>query len=154
MHTQKKILIPNEGKELSSFTDVRDLAAILVKSIDVDNNYRIYNANSYNPSIRAFLDAIKANTNNETEYVSSPHDFLKEHQVLLGFGLPLWLDSSAYQIDNSRIKKDFNMTFQTVEDTTKHLLTYYSEVLKWRKPKNEGAISNEKEKELMDLLLK
>lgn len=152
MHTQKKILIPNEGKEFFAFSDVRDLAAILFKSIDVDNNYRVYNANSYNASIRAFLDTIKANTNNKTEYVSAPHQFLKEHKVALGTGLPLWLDSSAYQLDNTRIEKDFNMTFRTVEDTTQHLLTYCTEVLQWRKPKEQGAISDEKEQELMDLI--
>jgi len=153
MHTQKKVLMPNEGKELSAFSDVRDLATMLAKSIDAENNHRVYNAGSYNTSIRAFLDCIKANSNNETEYVCGPPEFLKEHKVEPWFGLPLWVENDSFQLDNSRIEKDFDLTFRTVEDTTKHLLEYYGEVLKWKKPKEIGAISDEKEKELMNLLV-
>lgn len=152
MHTQQKILIPNLGKELSAFSDVRDLATILVKSIEVNNNYRIYNAGSYNTSIRAFLDCIKANSKNETEYICGPPDFLKANKVEPWFGLPLWVENNAFQLDNSRIEKNFEMTFRTVEDTTQHLLDYYGNVLKWSKPLKHGGISDAKEKELIELI--
>lgn len=154
MHTQKKILIANLGNRLYTYSDIRDLTNMLVKSIDVANNYPVYNATSYSTSIRTFLDNIKVNTNNKTEYVSAQPDFLEEHKVEQWTGLPLWVETDSRQIDNSRIVKDFDLTCRTVEDTTKHLLDYYGNVLKWRKPKTHGAISDEKEQELIDLLSK
>jgi len=139
MHTQQKILIPNLGKELSAYSDVRDTATMLVKSIDVNNNYRVYNAGSYNTSIRDFLDCIKTNSNNK---ICGPPDFLKENKVEPWFGLPLWVENSAFQLDNSRIEKDFDISF----------LDYYGNVLKWSKPLKHGGISDKREQELIELL--
>jgi len=67
--------------------------------------------------------------------------------------MPLWINGNYFVKDNTRVRKEYNFTFSTPQQTLPKLVNYYANVLKWREPKfRRPALSTEREQKLMALL--
>lgn len=152
MQTQKKLLVANKGAQLLAYSDVRDFAKIMEKSIDHNPGFTTYNVTSYNASIQSFLKGIHNYYKEPKQIVSASSEFLVEHQVKERRSLPLWFDGNYYTINNSRVKKDFDFTPTPIENSIQHLFDYYSNNLKWRPYNLPNAITSEREAELINLI--
>jgi len=155
VQSQDAFLIPNEGKNAISYSDIGDLTNILIHAIDVRNNHKIYNANSYNASFHDFLSTAMSELNRSCEWVNINPEQFKKHELKEWTDLPLWVNGDYFRLDNTRLKNDFPISFNSVHETTMNLLDYYSNDLKWRKPAptpTSPALSIEKENEIIKTL--
>lgn len=160
VQTQKQLLYPNDGKVRISYSDISDFARIMIQAIDVPHNFDVYNASSYNASIGDVVKGAMKALDKSPELVNASIGFLAEHKIKQWLELPLWLDTEFHIIDNSRLKKDFNFTPNTLDDTIVSLVEYYN-TLNWYLPGSNpflkerkvfGGISLEKEQKLIDLI--
>lgn len=152
--TQEAFMIPNHGKNVISYTDVNDFARMIIQSIEVDNNFDVYNATSYEASIGAFISGTMKHYGKTPKLINATPEFLEKHEVSQWRDLPLWLNGDFYVKDSSRVKADYNFVFSTPEETMPRLWDYYENTLEWRAPKPMmPALSVEKERELMGFLL-
>jgi len=152
VYHQKEILVGEQAVNRVSYSDVHDLVKMMVQSITIKNNFKIYNANSFSASISEFIRLAEKHLNKKVELISASTEFLEKHQVKQWLGLPLWLNKDILTIDNSRIQKDYNFTFATIEETTIDLIDFYSNEKKWAERNLPSSLSNQKELELINTL--
>ncbi|MEM8863205.1 MAG: NAD-dependent epimerase/dehydratase family protein [Chloroflexota bacterium] len=153
VQTQEQILIANGGKDLLAYSDVNDLARAVVKSLDIDNQFSVYGAHSYNASLLEFINVVKKKLGRNPQLVSASPDFLEQHAVSQWSGLPLWLNGSFLILDNSRIHQDFKLDLSDLNQTVDKLISYYENELAWRDPViSPSPISIDKEQELISFL--
>ncbi len=150
MKSQEKILVPDSYFCKIPYTNINDLSQAIIQSLEIKNNFKIYNVSSFNCSIKDWIFAIKKLWNNSSEFIEATTNFLKENDVQQWSSLPLWLDGHFFVTDNSRIIKDYNFIFTSFEKTIEQLIRYYSEIKKWETPNTiPASLSFEKEKELI-----
>lgn len=149
---QDKILVGNDGKNLISYTNLHDLVDLIMYSIEhTTTNYKIFNASSFNSSIRNIIEIAGNILDRKPELVSGDTNFLEENEIHQWTGLPLWLDDDYFRVDNSRAKAAFNYQFSDVNQTVKQLMDFYENERKWSAPKvfPQSAISSDKEQEMI-----
>jgi len=88
----------------------------------------------------------------EVELISVSANFLEKHEVKQWLGLPLWLNKDILTVDNSRIQKDYNFQFATIEETTSDLIKFYSKEKKWADRNLPSSLSDKKELELINAI--
>ncbi len=153
--TQDRMLLPNMGRDLLSYSDVDDFARMLIQSIDQENTYEVYNGHSYSVGLGRFVDAIMDQTGREPELLEIDSAFYEANSLNQWSSLPLWLEGDVLVMSNDRIVEDYGLQLSTPEETTARLIPYYAEALQWKEPTVErraGAISVEREAELLALL--
>ena len=148
---QKEILVGENAKHLLSYSAVLDLAKMMIQAIEIKNNFKVYNANSFTVSLNDFIQLAEKKLNKRVELISAPAEFLYEHEVKQWSDLPLWWNGNILTIDNSKIKKEFNFQCSTIEEVTNELIEYYTQIKKWEVP-NLPCLSNQKGKELIQKL--
>lgn len=153
--TQDAMLIPEEGRNLVSYSDVDDFAAMLIRSIDSDHKHEVYNGNSYNVGLSAFVEEVMKQSGRKPQLVNIDKAGFDREELNEWTSLPLWLSEDVLVMDNQRIKEDFGLKLSSVAETTARLLDFYQVKLAWQEadPKN-GAISLERERDIMDRLRK
>ncbi len=155
--TQDSFIIPNEGKNLISYTDVLDFSKMMMQAIDIETRHQVYNANSYNASLGEFVHLTAKYLNKDLNLVNASPAFIEEHHIAMWTELPLWVEGNFFTKDNSRLQKDFGFTFSTIEETTQRLMDYYGNHLKWRDVRESKygqlSMTSEREAELMKLLV-
>jgi len=154
VYHQKEVLVGENAMSKVSYSNVQDLAKMMIQSITIKNNFKIYNANSFTASLSEFIRLAENHLDKKVELVSASADFLEQHEVKQWQGLPLWLSKDILTIDNSRIQKDYNFKFTTIEKTTTDLIDYYSNEKKWAERILPSSLSDEKELELINALRK
>lgn len=156
LQTQDEFLLPNKGKDRITYTDVNDLARMMIQSIELDKSFSIYNAGSYFASIADFVGLIQGYLGKDVKAINAPLDFIKEQKIEFWSELPLWAEGDVLMMDSSRIAADFNFQFSSIEETTEKLMSYYGHDLNWRDIQSTkyGQISlkPEREAELLKLL--
>lgn len=153
VQTQEAFIIPNEGKNIISYTDVNDFAQLIIQSIEVENNFQVYNASSYSASISEFITGAMAYSGKKPRLINASPEFLETHKVSQWAEMPLWVNGDYFVTDNARVRKDYNFTFSTPQQTISKLMNYYANTLKWRAPEaKRPTLSCEKEQKLMALL--
>lgn len=155
--TQDTFIIPNEGKDLISYTDVKDFARMMIQSIDIDNQHHVYNTTSYAASLGQFVQLAAQHLNKTPKLLNASPDFIAKHNIRVWTELPLWVEGNAFTKDSSRLQKEFNFTFSTIAETTERLMDYYGNQLKWRDARvskyGQMSMTLEREAELMELLV-
>ncbi|HXR15209.1 MAG TPA: NAD-dependent epimerase/dehydratase family protein [Terriglobales bacterium] len=148
---------PGDGSDPVELVDVKDVARFLVFAID-RSLYGAFNLTGRTMTFREFLNACKAVTRSDAEFVWVPQDFLHQHQLETDFTLglfagnfPFWRPSGAhpglYQISS---EKAFRAGWQTrpFEETALDCLTSFrsqGENLDWT-----DYLSADKEKQVLD----
>jgi len=154
--TQDKFILPNEGKDLISYTDVLDFSKMMIQAIEIDNKHRVYNATSYAASLGEFVQLAGKHLNKDLTLVNASPAFIKEQNIAMWTELPLWVEGNFFTKDSSRLQKDFGFVPSTIAETTERLMDYYGNHLKWRDVKEskyvQMALTPEREAELMKLL--
>lgn len=154
LQTQDKFLIPNNGKNIISYSDVSDLSKVLMKAIDVKNKFIIYNANSYNASLFDFISRAKKTLNKDSTLINITPEQFNEHELKAWTDLPLWIDGDFFTMNNTRLKSEFPIPWNSIDQTTHLLLDYYSNYLEWRKPEtSQPSLSPEKENQIINSIL-
>lgn len=152
VHNQDAFLLPNNGKNVITYTDVNDFAKIVIQSIEHNNAFDTYNVNSFMASLGEFVQLAAQKLGKSPQLINVTPEFVEEHKIPYWAGLPLWVPFDR-RIDNSRLLKDYQFTPSTVEATTEKLIDYYSNGLKWRDLKADSpALKDDREQELMELL--
>lgn len=153
---QNSFIIPNEGKDLISYTDVLDFSKIMIQSIDIKNTYKIYNVISYETSLGEFARLAAKHLNKELRLVNASPAFIKAQNIAMWSELPLWVEGEFFTMDGSRLREDFDITFSTPAETTERLIDYFGNYMKWRYVKEDKFgqkhLTLEREAELMKLL--
>ena len=148
---------PGDGSDPVEMVDVKDVARFLVLAID-RSIYGTFNLAGRSMSFREFLDACKAATRSDAQFVWIPQNFLREHGLETDFALgtfagnfPFWRPVGAqrglWQVNS---EKAFREGWQTraFQETALDCLTYFrslGEVLDW-----SDYLSSEKEKQVLD----
>jgi len=155
--TQNSFIIPNEGKDLITYTDVLDFSKMLIQAIDIENKHHVYNATSYDASLNQFVQLAAKHLNKKPQLINASPAFIEEHNIEIGTEFPLWVEGDCYTQSGARLQKDFNFTFSTIEETTERLMDYYGNHKKWsdvRESKyGQMSMTPEREAELMKLLV-
>lgn len=156
--SQDEMLIPNADQDRLSYTDVNDLSQMIIRAIDIKNAYAVYNAASYTATLTDFIHLCKVSLDKEVRLINASLEFIQENNIDYWSEMPLWLEGDALTIDCSRIEKDFNFDFSSIEDSHDHLMSYFTHTMKWRdiRESKRGQLSMEpeREKELMEMLKK
>lgn len=145
---------------LMPFTDVLDFSKIMIQTIDIKNNYAIYNASSYDSSIKNYVQLAAEHLNKTIQLVNVNTEFIEAQMPDFNIyaKLPLWTNYNCFTVNRSRLQKDFNFTFSTIEETTERLMDYYGNHLKWQDIRErdsntaKNSMTVEQEAELMKLL--
>jgi 2'-hydroxyisoflavone reductase len=148
---------PGDGSDPVELVDVKDVARFLVLAID-RSLYGTFNLTGRTMTFREFLNACKAVTRSDAEFLWLPQDFLHQHQLetdftlgLYGGNFPFWRPSDAhpglYEISS---EKAFLAGWQTrpFEETALDCLTSFrsqGENLDWT-----DYLSADKEKQVLD----
>jgi len=144
--------LPNNGKNVITYTDVNDFAKIVIQSIEHNNAFDTYNANSFIASLGEFVQLAAQKLGKSPKLVNATEEFVEEHEIPYWSGFPLWVPFDR-RIDNSRLLKDYEFTPTTIEATTTKLINYYANGLKWRDLKSDSpALKDDREQKLMELL--
>jgi len=155
--TQNSFIIPNQGKDLITYTDVLDFSKIMIQAIDIENKHHIYNATSYEASINQFVQLAAKHLNKKLNLINASPAFIEEHKIKIWTELPLWIEGKQHTQNGSRLQKDFNFTCSTIEETTERLMDYYGNGMKWRDVREskwgQMSMTPEREAELMKLLV-
>ncbi len=153
LHTQRPFLIPNHGKNKIAYSDVLDLSRVMIKAMDKTHQHTIYNANSYNASFEDFLKIARNKLSLENYATNITPQQFNEHQLRSWMDLPLWVNGDYFTLDNTKLKQDFDIRWNSIEQTTAQLIHYYSKALSWRKPESPyPPLSDEQEKEIIKKL--
>jgi len=148
---------PGDGRDPVEMVDVKDVARFLVHAID-RSLYGTFNLTGRAMTFREFLDACKAATWSDAEFVWIPQDFLHQHQLETDFALclfagnfPFWRPAGAkpglYQVSS---EKAFRAGWRTraFEETALDCLSSFrsrSETLDWT-----DYLSADKEQQVLD----
>jgi len=125
--TQKKVLIPDDGKDKFTHTHSIDLAMILQSSIDAEKHERVYNAVTHSPvSIKHFLDTAKELIGTSPEFINASSEFLSENNVNPWAELPIWLGGIDVVLSNERMLRDVQVKFLNFEESVGSTIEYYS----------------------------
>jgi 2'-hydroxyisoflavone reductase len=150
VHSQDKILMPDQGKDRCTNTYSEDFAELIRKSIDAENHNKVYNASTHDEvSLKHYIDTASELLGRHPELINASPEFLEENKVNPWGDLPLWLGGSNLILDNSKAIRDFGVKFHSFTNSVKGCIDYYSS-LGWPEPKY--GISKEKEKELLKKL--
>jgi len=150
---QNEVLVANGGKDIMSYTDVDDLARIILHSIETEYSKKIYNIPSFNASIFDFIDLVKKKLNKEIKIHSASTEFLTQNNVSQWVGLPLWIDGNFLTTDSTKVKADYGFKFREIEQAVVDVLDYYSSIKKWKASEVESKrISREIELNLIGKL--
>ncbi len=148
---------PGDGSDPVEMVDVKDVARFLMLAID-RSLYGTFNLAGRPMSFREFLDACKAATRSDAQFVWIPQDFLHEHGLETDFALgtfagnfPFWRPVGAhrglYQVSS---EKAFRAGWETrvLQETALDCLAYFrslAETLDWN-----DYLSVDKEKQVLD----
>lgn len=150
-YTQDEFLIPNHGKNIISYSDVSDLSRILIKAITIKNQHTIYNANSYNASLFDFISRIIKRSNTSPKLINITPEEFKKQKLKPWTDLPLWVNGDYFTLNNSRLKNEFDIHYNSLDETADALFNYCHNDLKWRKPNTSiASLSIEREKEIIN----
>lgn len=155
--TQDTFILPNEGKDAISYTDVLDFSKMMIQAIDIDNQHHVYNTTSYAASLREFVDLAAKHLNKDLNLINASPSFIEEQKIKIWTEFPLWVEGNAFTQDSSRLHKEFDFTFSTVAETTERLMDYYGNHMKWRDVREskygQMSMTPEREAELLKLLV-
>jgi 2'-hydroxyisoflavone reductase len=148
---------PGNGNDPVELVDVKDVARFLVFAID-RTLYGTFNLTGRAMTFREFLDACKAATRSEAQFVWIPQDFLHQHGLETDFALklfagnfPLWRPIGAmpglWQVSS---EKAYRAGWQTraFQETALDCLAWFrsrGQSLDW-----DDYLSKDKEKEVLD----
>jgi len=109
-------------------------------------------------SISKFVKLAAKHLNKNIQLTNVSTDFIQTQIPDINFAkeFPLWIYNNCLTINSSRLQKDFNFTFSTIEETTERLMDYYGNHLEWRDVKESRHVKTsmtvEREAELLKLL--
>ncbi len=156
--TQDTFILPNDGKDLISYTDVLDFSKMMIQAIEIKNKYQVYNATSYAASLGDFVRLAAKHLNKDLKYINASPAFIEEHKIAIWTEFPLWVEGNFFTKDSSRLQKDFDFSFSTIEQTTERLMDYYANYVNWESPRQSKygkmSMTPEREIDLMKLLTK
>jgi len=115
---QHSFIIPNEGKDKISYTDVLDFSKMMIQSIDIQNKHQVYNASSYATSIGEFVRLAAKHLNKNLQLINASPKFIEAQKIAMWTEFPLWVEGDFFTEDSSRLEKDFDFTFSTPAETT------------------------------------
>jgi len=99
--TQQSFIIPNQGKDKISYTDVLDFSKMLIQSIDIDNKHHIYNTASYEASLNQFVQLAAKHLNKNIKLINASPAFIEEHKIKIWTELPLWVEGDFHTVDRA-----------------------------------------------------
>lgn len=149
---KNELLLPENGERLFSTTNVADLVEIIIRSLKPDNKTGVYNVIT-NPktSIKQIVDIAKENLNSEFSVVNATADFLTQNDVKQWLDMPLWINGDHFTYGNQKMREEYGTVPTEFDESLKNTIDYYHNI-NWPKP--AYGISEERKKELLDLLLK
>ena len=148
---------PGDGNDPVELVDVKDVARFLLFAID-RSLYGTFNLTGRAMSFREFLDACKAATRSEAQFIWIPQDFLRQHGLETDFAMklfagnfPLWRPAGAmpglWQVSS---EKAYRAGWQTraFQETALDCLTWFrsrGQTVDW-----EDYLPPDKEKRVLD----
>ena len=140
----EKILVPNHGNNLASYTYIEDLINIIIKSISIKNHSSVYNVTSFpRLSIKNILLSACKIFGTSPGLINADYQFLFNKNIKQWSDIPLWINGDYYVFDNSLIKKDYNYEFLNFSSTLHETIKYYGD-LNWKPPLTGITIKNER----------
>jgi 2'-hydroxyisoflavone reductase len=147
---ENEILIPEGGAAQTTSTYSKDFARVIEKAITIPKHNSVYNAITHDPlTIKDIVNNCTSELKNTPKLIDAPGNFLSENGVQPWADIPLWLGGPHLMLDNSRVKEDFGIEFESFEGSVRGCIDYYSK-LGWKVPKY--GLSIEREKELITFL--
>ncbi len=146
--TDKKLLVPNKGKNLFSVTYVRDLVQVIIKSLNYNIGSDIYNVATYpDISLSKLIDTTSQLLNKDPNLYFTDSTFLSNNNIAQWIDLPLWLDCDYFTYNNTKVLKDLKMEITEFRSSVSDTLDYYNK-LDWNEPKY--GITEKVKNELID----
>lgn len=159
-----EVLAPGNPSDPVMFIDVRDLAAFVVDVIE-DEHFGIFNANgptTHDLTIGDLLDACKAATGSDAEFVWADAEFLGSQGVGPWQAMPVWIPpveemAGFHKTDVSRAA-EAGLTIRPLEDTIRDTLAWFdgwlpeikeSRGYEYQPGVNAAGITREREAEVL-----
>lgn len=151
IYKQDKILIPDNGNDKLTNTYSIDFARMIKAAIECSSHRKYYNAVTHDEiSLMQMFEIESKLLRKSPAFINASTEFLDKNKVGPWGDLPLWLHGTNLSLDNTKVKKDLGITFQSFEESVQGCIDYYS-TLGWPVP--AYGISAEKEAELIDKLM-
>ena len=134
--TQTEFFIPDDGTELSNFTFVDDMVAILLEAIEIKNHRKVYNTTTHEPN--AFLEKMGAMTDlldTNPTLIPLAKEKWKANEDSLKGGFPCYRGSNKLSYDHSKLLTDFSVTLTPFRESIKRMIAYHDAHNLWE----EGA---------------
>lgn len=141
---QDKILLPDDGITEQTNTYSEDFASVLLKAIEIEEHNKIYNAVTHPAlSIKNMVLKMCELFDTKPELINAKAKFLDKQNVSEWVGIPLWIKDFSYVLDNSQLLKDFNIKFNSFDESLTQTIGYY-EKLNWYTRRMEFLLTGRK----------
>ncbi len=148
VYNNKKILVPDGGKEKFTATYSEDFAELIRAAIDTERHNKVYNASTHKPvSIKTYIDDASELLGRSPELISVSREFTEQNELSPWGDLPVWVGALEMSMDNSQALNDFPVKFRSFKESLKGCIDYYSS-LGWKAP--IAGLSVEREMELIE----
>jgi 2'-hydroxyisoflavone reductase len=142
-----KILLPDEGKDITSITFVSDLADLLIASLTIATHRTTYNAATHQVTIKQLAEACAKQVQRQPQFVSLPAQQITNAGVQPWQDIALWMNGDM-KISMQQVLHDFNIAFTPFAETVAQTAAYY-ESLGW--PECKYGMKAEKEIEFLSV---
>ena len=146
----KKIVLPEAGKQQLSLTYSGDLVNILLEAIKGEIPNGVYNCSTHDPiTLRDIVNIISNELSTNIEAVDIPQKYLIEKEVKPQWDIPLWFGRSL-MFSNHKIRKVLKNEFIPFRESVKETLDFYAQS-NWKAP--TVGLGKEKEVEIIEKYL-
>jgi len=142
-----EFLLPDNGVTRINNTYSEDFANLIKMSIYIPEHNKIYNAVTHSPfSIKEYIELAGEKLGYAPKTISATGDFFGDRGIQPWADIPMWLGGPDMVLDNSKVIKDFGISFSSFGDSIDGCINYYS-TLGWPEPKY--GLKPDKEMELI-----
>jgi len=146
----KNLLLPDTGKMKISITYVKDLVAVILKSLNKESESKVYNVMSYPMiSIEEIVDCAMKVLGRKSNKIIASADFLLTEKVTQWADLPLWLNVDFFNYSNAKMLKELDLTPTSLDLAIQETVAYYDS-MNWKIP--VAGMSNDRKTKILDKL--
>jgi len=146
--TQESIILPDDGKDIASYTFVDDLVQVIIKCLSSNTASNKFNVSTHPPMnlkqmVLIMAKALKQNPS----FINVSSNYLKEQQLVPRRDIPLWNNGNHLALDNTKVIQELNVNFHSFASSIEKTIQYY-ESQNW--PECTTGISSTQEKTILE----
>lgn len=126
IRTQKSIILPDDGKDIATYTFVDDLVHVITKCLLTDIDSNKFNVSTHQPmNLKQIVQVMARSLKEIPSFVNVPSDYLKEQQLVPRRDIPLWNDGNHLALDNTKVTEEMDVNFHSFESSIEKTIQFY-----------------------------